>query len=316
MIPPDFKYNMVKKKTLMTKRNMASKVKRKVKILDSDSLDQWGVAHAKMLYDPCDSLLEESVYPGDRGYVNRFQAVGTYGTGAGATSFMTFIKPGNICSTNFDSVTSATTNTLAYSKAAFPGATFLAGTATKARAVAFCISLRPIASANNATGTIYFGVVNANTFRNSIVTSPDTAASFLTNSVSSAQALLNPLEIKWSPGGFDDRYADAAALGDDDSDRNILVVVGTGFPAASGVQYRMTSITEWAPAGTFGIIQDATAVGRSRNDIHAVTKALKMKDSNWWWSLGTKTLGLAKAVVGGYAAGGAIGALGSAVKFF
>lgn len=316
MNPPDFKYNMVKKKSMMTKRTMAKNVKRKVKVVDSDSLDQWGVGHAKMLYDPCDSLLEESVYPGDRGYVNRFQAVGTYGTGAGATSWITVIKPGNVCSTNFDNVGSAVNNTLAFSKAAYPGATFYAGTTSKVRAVSFCISVRPIASANNATGTIYFGVVNAQTFKNGTVLTNDTAASFLTNSVSSAQALMNPLEIKWSPGGFDDRYADTPNLGDDDNDRNVLIVVGTGFPAASGVQYRMTAITEWAPAGTFGIIQDATATGRSRNDIHAVTKALKNKDPNWWWSLGRKTLGLTKAVVGGYAAGGAIGALGSAVKFF
>lgn len=300
----------------MTRRKVKKAVKGKaIMVRDEQYLDSHAIGHAHMLTDPCDSQLCESVYPGDRGYVNRFVANASYGTGVGATSWCAVIKPGNVCSTNFDNVGSAVSNTLAFSKAAYPGAVFLAGSSSKVRAVSFCITLRPIASANNATGTIYFGIVNAQTLTNGTAVTNDILAQYCTNSVSAAQALLNPLEVNWCPGGFDDRYSATASLSDDDSDRNVLVVVGTGFPAASGVQYRMTAITEWSPAGTQGIIADATSTSSSRNTIQQVTRALKQKDPNWWWSLGRRTLKLGKAVVGGYAAGGAVGALGAAVKF-
>lgn len=301
-----------------TTKNKKSSTQRPRKLRQkqlSSGLDACATNHMRMLYDPCDASLEESVYPGDRGYVNRFVANASYGTGAGATSFMAVIKPGNAVSTNFDSALSATPSVLAFSKAAYPGASFLNANTSKNRAVSFCITVRPIASANNATGTIYFGIVNAQTLANGTSVSPDVLAQYCTNSVSAAQALINPLEIKWCPGGFDDRYGATTALSDDDSDRNVLVVVGTGFPAASGVQYRMTGITEWSPAGTLGIVADATSVSKSNNTISNVTRVLKQKDPNWWWSLGKKTMRLGSTVVGGYAAGGPVGALGAALSY-
>lgn len=279
-------------------------------------LDTGAVQHAKMLYDPCDSMLEESVYPGDRGYVQRFVGGGVYGAGATANCWFAVIKPGNQCSTNFDNNNPSLGSPLAFSRAAYPGGAFLTANTSKARAVAFCITVRPIASANNATGTIHFGITSAENFRNGNTISPDIVSSYCTNSVSAAQALINPLEIKWCPGGFDDRYAPNNAISDDDSDRNVLIICGIGFPVASGVQYRMTGITEWAPSGLSGIVQDATSVGKSRNTTADVVRALKQKDPNWWWQLGGKTLKFGRSVIGGYAAGGAIGALGAAVRYF
>jgi len=279
-------------------------------------LDRFGAAHARMLYDPCGAPLEESVYPGDRGYVNRFQANASYGVGAGATAWFTVIKPGNACSTNFDFLASSSTGSnLAFSSAAFPGASFLSVNASKTRCISFCIALAPNAAPNTCTGTIHFGLVNASTLVNGAPFNPDQLIQLTTERVSAASALMAPLEVKWSPGGFDDRYATQGALSDDDSDRNCLVVVGTGFPAASGVSYRMVTVLEWSPKGNLGITNDASSVGRSRNTLAEVTRALKQRDSSWWWSLGKKTIGVAKGAAAGYMAGGTIGALGGAIKF-
>lgn len=298
------------------KSKRVSKPRRKQLANPRLGLDQHAIAHARMLDDPCDSMLEESVYPGDRGYVQRFVANASYGAGAGATAWFAVWKPGNIVSTNFDSVTSGVTNALSFQKASWPGAAFLAGNTSKTRAVSFCMTFRPVASANNATGTIHFGVVNAQTFINGGSLSPDIIASYCTNSVSAAQALINPLEVKWCPGGFDDRYCATTSLSDDDSDRNVLIVCGIGFPPATGVQYRATAIVEWAPTGSSGVMQDATSVGKSHNTIHDVTRALKQKNANWWWQLGKSSMNLTSKVIGGYAAGGAVGALGAAVRYF
>lgn len=309
--------NMQKaKKMLAAKKAAASKSKTQgIKVLKSQGLDSVGYSHARMLFDPCGAPLEESAYPGDRGYVNRFQTTAQYGTGAGATCWVVVIKPGNICSTNFDTALASTPITLAFSKAAYPGAPFLTTNATKARAVSACIAVCPNATPNNCTGTIYFGIVNAQAVANGGTTTPQALIDLCSERVSAAQALMNPLEVKWSPGGFDDRYSPNSGIADDDSDRNCIVVVGTGFPAASGVSYRMVSIVEWAPYASLGITNDATTVGRSRNNITDVARALKQKDSNWWWSLGKKVFGVAKGAVAGYYSGGAIGALGGAVKF-
>jgi len=277
-------------------------------------LDSHAEAHARMLVDPCNSLLEESVYPGDRGYVNRFQATNSYGVGATSTGFIAVIKPGNACSTNTDLAPGTVSVGLAYNLAAYPGAPFISSNASKTRAVSFCISIRPNAAPNTATGTIYFGIVNAAALPNGLALSPNNAIALCSDSVSASQALLNPLEVKWSPGGFDERYS-SNTISDDDSDRNVLLVVATGLPVASGVNYRMVSIIEWSPQSTLGITNDATSVNRSRNTVQDVTRVLKQKDPAWWWSLGTKVAGAVSATAKGYISGGAVGAIGGLVGF-
>lgn len=298
-----------------TKRSKAVvKRKPKMRVVVPRGLDSYGAAHAKMLYDPCSSILQESVYPGDRGYVNRFNATSTYGGSALATGFLALWKPGNACSSNFDFASTATAFTIAYQRPSYPGATFIAANCSKTRAIAFCIALAPNTSPNLSTGTIHFGMVNASAVPNAGIVSADTLVQLCTERVSAAQALLAPLEIKWSPGGFDDRYS-GNVVTDDDSDRNVLVVVATGLPPATGVTYRCTAIMEWSPGVNLGISNDATSVGRSTNNIADVTRVLKQKDNNWWWALGNKTLGLAESAVRGFAKGGALGALSGAISY-
>lgn len=284
---------------------------------NGESLDLVAKSHAAMLHDPCNSDLTPSVYSGDRGYVNRFVFNNNLGTTAGTTAWAYIIKPGNSISFNTDQPTSAATIAVGYANG-YPGNVFLAANAAKHRCVALCTTIRPTAAPSSATGTIHFGIVNAASVANGTVVSVDSLVGLCSDSVSVSQALMQPLEVKWSPGGFDDRYSPtwtAGFTGDDDSDRNVLIVCGIGFIAASGVQARTTAIQEWSPKQSLGITNDATSVSPSKCDKECVLRMLKAKDKSWWWSLGKKTFNFGKGVTKGYYTGGAIGALGAAVRF-
>lgn len=277
-------------------------------------LDLPAIKHLNMLVDPCGAELAESVYPGDRGYINRFVLNGVAGVTATHDSWAIIMKPGNGVA-SYQSVAGAgTASAIGYSNS-FPGTGFAQANASKMRTLAACITVRPIAAPNNATGTIHFGVVNAQTLANGISVSPSILAQYCTDSVSSSQAVINPLEVKWCPGSFDDRYSPPGAVSDDDSDRNVLLIVGIGFPPGTGVQTRMTTILEWAPLAQSGIVADATAVKRSLCDKDCILSKLKAKDPDWWWSLGKKVLRVGKAVATGYGTGGAVGALGAVVRY-
>lgn len=311
---------MAKNKKQRKQATTVSKYQRKMNAMyrqvEAGKLDKEALQAAAMYADPCGADLVPTVYPGDRGYVNRFNSVGTLGAVTGQTSFIGIWRPGTQGFNNSGLATSTTTTTITYSTD-FPGLVFLNANASKARCGAFCVTIRPVAAPNTATGTIYFGVVNARALRSGLVLSPDNVIPLCSESVSAAQALMAPLEVRWSPGDFDARYSEVnnPNVAADDSDLNVLVVVGTGFPAASGVQFRATSIMEWCPNSNLGIANDATSVKPSRCDKECIINHLKTKDKNWWWSLGKKALRVGKTIATGYYTGGAIGALGSAVKF-
>jgi len=277
-------------------------------------LDPAAVAHAQMLNDPCGADLKPTVYPGDRGYLNRFVRNATLGTAVSETSFIYIVKPGNALGHQTGNASSSGSITIAFGNGNFPGDSFFSTNAAKQRCAAFCTSIRPNAAPNTATGTIHFGIMPAAAVVNGSVKTADQLIQYTTESVSAAQALMAPLDIKWVPGSFDDRYCPQGVT-DDDSDRNVLIVVGVGFPAASGVQIRETAIVEWSPKTNLGVALDSTSVKESDCDKDCVIKYLNSRDKDWWWSLGKKALNITKNAVTGYFTGGAIGAIGSMVKY-
>jgi hypothetical protein len=280
----------------------------------AQKLDAAALGHANMLYDPCGAELVPSVYPGDQGYYNRFVANATIGTSTGETAWALIIKPGNQVGSVTGATASSAALTINYTAANFPGSQFLAGNAGKVRAAASCVTIRPNAAPNNATGTIHFGNVSASSMPNGGTTNYDTLIQYCTESVSSSQAVMAPLEVKWCPGGFDDRYNFQGSASDDDSDRNVLIIVGVGFPAASGAQWRQTAILEWTPRATAGIAFDATNVSPSQCDKECVLRYLKQRNTDWWWSLGKSTFKVAKTMVQGYYSGGPLGAMSKTAK--
>lgn len=278
------------------------------------NIDQAALAHARLLADPCGADLEPTVFPGDRGYINRFVRNSVAGGSVGATSFIYIVKPGNALGHVSDNTSSSAGQLIAFGNGNFPGNSFFSTNAAKQRCAAFCATIRPIAAPNTATGTIHFGIVSAAALLNGATISADTAVGYCTESVSASQALMAPLDVKWVPGSFDDRYCPQGVT-DDDSDRNVLLVVGTGFPSTSGVQIRETAVIEWSPKTGLGIAIDATSTKESACDKECVIKYLNSKDKDWWWNLGKKALNITKGVTTGYFSGGVVGAIGSLVKY-
>lgn len=305
-----------------SRNKIVGKTKRKVTVKKTlfaagDSLDQHAIAAAHMFADPCGAALAPSVYPGERGYVNRFVLNTVTGVTAGSTACNWIIKPGNAVSWPNDQPNSSAAVAVGFGNTV-AGNSFLVANSSKQRCVGYCVDVRPNAAPNNATGTIHFGIGAASAFTNGTAMSVDQIIAMCSESVSCSQAVVAPLSIKWSPGSLDDRYSPTWSLGfsgDDDSDRNVLIFAATGFPVATGFQIRFTALYEWVPKIGLGVMTDATTPKPSRCDKECVLRNLKRKDPEWWYSIGKKSINIAKQVTTGYLTGGAIGAMGAVAKF-
>lgn len=306
-------------KTLQSKKKKGAARQRQRQtrnpLVKSDGLDSDAQKHAMMLYDPCSAQLSQSVYTGDQGYVNRFISNFTFATGGTETVAVCILKPANGVMFTTGAANTGTNFTIGFSVASVPGTNFLVANASKQRAVAACLAVRPIAAPNAATGTLHYGVVSAQSVALGTLTNAGALLDLCTESVSYSQALMAPLEVKWSPGGFDDRYAIPATNSDDDSDRNVIILVGIGQNVSSGLAVRSIAINEWIPKVGLGINNDATATKTSSCDISCVLRNLKRKDTDWWWSLGKSALKITKSMATGYYSGGVVGAMGAATKF-
>lgn len=284
-------------------------------VAGDDRLDQAAIGAAKMLMNPCGAELVPSVYPGDMGYMARFNSRFTAANIAGETCNAVVFKPGNNVMANFSNAASSTTVTLGFADTQAPGAAFLNSNATKVRATGACIEVQPISAPNAATGVIYFGIVPASSCAAGLIRSCDQLAQLCTHQVTVSQALMQPLEIRWVPGTFDDRYSPVQGItSDDDTDRNVLLVVTIGMPAATGLNFRATAIYEWAPEANVGVPYDATTVKPSKCDIGCTIRNLRRKDANWWWQLGSKAAGVGATALG-YYVGGPIGAATALAKY-
>lgn len=303
------KNNSVKRPQIARRR------KRSTQKTNTDGLDPDAAKHAMMLYDPCSAQLAASVYTGDQGYVNRFASYFTIGTAAGETATVIVLKPANGVMYATGAANAASPLTIGYSVASVAGASFLGTNASKQRCVSACLAVRPIAAPNSATGTLYYGVVNAQSVALGTVTSANALIDLCTESVSYSQALMAPLEVKWAPGGFDDRYVAPATNSDDDSDRNVILLVGIGQVAATGLNIREICIQEWIPKVGLGITNNATDIKTSTCDIACVLRNLKRKDTDWWWSLGKSAFKVGKNITNGFFTGGVVGAMGAATKY-
>lgn len=299
---------MVKTKKII---KVGGKQKKKpMKQVDVDALDSHGVAAAKMLMDPCGAPLAPSVYPGDIGYLGRFNSRFQGGAAAGETVNVMLFKPGNNLTYNISTTALTGSFTVGWVDTQAPGAGFLNGVGDKCRALGACAVVQPNAAPSNATGIIYYGNLPASMFAQGKVVDYAAALAACTHQVTVSQALMQPLEVRWSPGTFDDRYSPTSGItSDDDSDRNVICVVTIGLAPATGVSFRLAAIYEWAPTSNSGAAYDGTTVKQSRCDISCVLRNLKRKDPEWWWSLGKKVIKLGRETAIGYYTGGPLGAV-------
>jgi len=292
----------------LAKATVAKRAKR-ASPSNGDDLDSYGIAAMKMFDDPCGATISESVYEGDSGYLNRFVANFTVAAGAGETAGILVIRPGVGVACNVSAVAASTGLSISFVDTQMPGAGFLNTNSTKFRCAGFCAIVTPTASPNNATGTIGCGNLPCSSLPQGGAITAEQVLFNVNEKVSASQALIAPLQVKWQPGLFDDKYCPATGVTtDDDTDRNALVLAFTGFPAGSGVQVRLVGIYEWTPFPTIGISIDSTAIKRSRCNLACVLRNLKRKSPTWWLELG-------KAVGRGYIEAGISGAASRAIRY-
>jgi hypothetical protein len=235
-----------------------------------DALDAYGAMHARLLNDPCGADLCETVYGGDRGYINRFVTNTVLGTGATDTSFVIAIKFGQ--SSAYYASGAGNFGASAVFGNGVPGAAYLAANSNKVRCAAGCVTIRPNSAPNTSTGSIYYGIVPCSAFPSGANRTVGALAELVSGaSIHAAAAIMEPFEVKWSPGGFDTRYAPLFSTADDDSDRNMLLVVGVGLPAGTGITLRTTAVWEWSPIPGGGVAIDATQTTPSSCDIQCAS---------------------------------------------
>lgn len=259
------------------------------------------LAYAHLLNDPCQGPIQEGIYPGEQGFVQRFSANSVAAIGASTVYLVAYYPAANA----FVSVALASTTTpyvvnWAVSAALSPGHAFLQPVTDKSRAHAACIE----AGLWNQAVTAITGTVSVGVFSYSYLAQATNLAggvNDLLNQLSPPEPLIRTsYECKWAPGSFDNRFSTYGTLSATDaSDQNVVVMVFSGLAANAEFRVRMTAVHEYTGKPLSGLVPNATdtAVGIDHN---AVTSALKARNANWFHNLKTEAWSALK----GYAVSG------------
>lgn len=268
---------------------------------------------AALLNDPCAADVPSgAVYSGERGIVSRFALEASVALGAGETAGAICFHPNDNSVAIFSAALPTTTFAVSagnFVQSGGPGSAFLSANAAKIRALAACITAMPNSSSLNATGDISVGNVTLSSLYGAAVS---------VNQIFSLLTVRSPVvrknyEVKLVPGGFDDRYAKVIAggnpstTGTDDSDTSVVVIAFRGLPAASGLNYRLTTVLEWTPTLNVGLTVTTVASPGVKHE--AVTQALHKHHGGWWhnmWeSIGSDLGGVASQLATTVVTGGA-----------
>lgn len=237
---------------------------------------------AMVLRDPCNGPLVH-IHSGETGNIVRLAQDITINTTAGFTSGYVAFWPG----TNGYLTGGNASSSVAFSPANFPGpgATMLSTTARKARCNAACIQVLPSSVAmTNMTGEIATGIVSADTISTLSSFSVDQIFQLLTRRETMAKV---QFEQVWKPNLADVTYSSAASANDgtfvynNPEDSNMVVIAFRGYPAGSGLSFRLTNVLEYtARAGT------GMAASQATNNVpydNALTTAAKLDATQPGW---------------------------------
>lgn len=205
-------------------------------------------SHVKMVVDPCTAVLGHTGYRGNDGFVQRFTTTTTRTTAATATAFVYIFHPAYNSSYYTEVATAGTGFTPTATPIAGPGQTFLLASASTMRPVASCLSISYLGTELNRQGIIYMGLLKA-----SVLGGGHTVGTLQALLGTSVRTPDHNLECKWLPSPSDESYWETGSVApDDNGDRNVIVIAGSGFTNGIDVALKTTLITEWQPKSNLG----------------------------------------------------------------
>lgn len=261
-----------------------------------------------VLRDPCTGPIVH-IHPGESGSIGRFTQDITVNTTAGFTAGYVCYWPASNVYLSYGATTAAAAGTPGTFPG--PGAGVLATVARKARANAACIQVLPSSvSMTNMTGEISTGMVTADTLT--------TLSSFSVDQVFQLFTRRDTLSKKqfeqiWKPNISDQTYGSANTLNDGTfvintpDDSNMIVIAFRGFPAATGLSFRITTVLEYTPRPGLGIAATQTTTPVPYGNAISAAARLDAKNPQWVYQLGHVVgalAGVAADAAGGWAVRG------------
>lgn len=243
--------------------------------------------HTTMVMDPCNSKVAPTAYRGQDGFVQRFARTNAFTTTTGNSFIYIFYPAYNSYYLSELPLGTTTIPIIAYNGTG-PGQAFLLTNADAQRAIAGCISVDYTGTELNRQGVLYSGLVKQSVFQN-------------TNTVDNLCALLgHPVrmpdtthELKWIPSPVEEEYwSTGAAVPESAGDRNVMVVIGTGFTNPVQMQFTTTLIVEWQPNAGLGIAASTPNTADAPGGLERVRSNLS-RAGNWW-------VGAARSIESGY----------------
>lgn len=213
--------------------------------------------HWRMVSDPCGAPLAESAYPGRSGITSRFTGVFTYAGGT-ETAFLANYNFAALAAAINPLLASTTSVTQSYN-VVLPGQTFLNANAAAFRTIGACVSIQYVGTELNRAGTIYGGVLTANSIPAGIATTVDACKVLLPNETRTPGERI--LDLKWFPGYAEMEYDVSSGSDNFNNDHNALCVAAAGMTAGLGLVIRVTTIVEWLPKLTLGMSMPSPVAG-------------------------------------------------------
>lgn len=206
------------------------------------------IGHTNMVLDPCHSTITQTAYRGQDGFVQRFAKTNTLSLTTEQTFIYIFYPAYNSIYQAAVATPSTAIGPITYSLAG-PGQPFLLANADAQRTVAACAEIDYTGTELNRQGLLYMGVVKASIFGDAVTVDQITALVGHPVRVPDKTA-----SVKWMPAPADEEYwRTGAGQPEAFGDRNVMVIVGTGFTSAVAFQLTSTLIAEWQPSQGLGI---------------------------------------------------------------
>lgn len=231
-------------------------------------------SHVRMLLDPCNAPLSPTAYRGSDGFVTRFNKVDSFTSANTAFVFAFYPAYNSIWQGTYADANVATGAAWA---TAGPGQPFLLANAESQRAVSACVRAEYVGTELNRQGILYYGVVPESSLAAS--------STLLLKQSLLQKAVRTPdgvLECKWVPSSSEEEYwATGSVAPDQNADRNVIVIIGSGFSAGVTFNFQATLIAEWRPKFGVGMMTPTPNTPDAPAGLERVRTFLSTL-GNWW----------------------------------